>query len=304
MAAVGLWEHAFFRGLSDSDRILVLYMLHGPQTNRIGLFSFDVLKMATDLQREPTVVERQCVSLWLRTKWLYADAPRVLFIPTWWRLFPPANVKGFKDALRDLADVPKTSSLIPRFLAYREWLKGDADYGLVLDQLTAGIPLRKAVSKVPILNVPESPAPLWETDIPVGGGPVVVATLLDDQIVRLWNEIVTPPIPKVRNIHGNFSAELRKLIRQRWKTFDRLEYYRTAFTVMNKEDWCRGASERNPGWTATLLWMMKKDEHVQRFLDRAKVYESVAKAAVSGCRHTPMCTDAAKCTVLKLKDMR
>lgn len=115
-----------------------------------------------------------------------------------------------------------------------------------------------------------------------------------EQVVRVWNEIVTSPIPKAR-----WSADRGKKIDARVKVLPTLEHWRVAITEMNATDWCRGEAKNSehPNWRATFTWFVKKDDTVLRFLEAAtakRVTKAIAR--VPNCQHNPPCRTAEQCS--------
>ena len=86
------------------------------------------------------------------------------------------------------------------------------------------------------------------------------------EVVDLWNQLVTSPIPKVTKL----TPDRRTRIEARLRTFPTLAEWQTAITWVNGQPWCRASGQgTHPGWTATLDWLVKNDGQVQRCLERA-----------------------------------
>lgn len=87
-----------------------------------------------------------------------------------------------------------------------------------------------------------------------------------EDVVRLWNEIVTAPIPRVEKL----TADRRRAISARLKTHPALATWRTVITWLNGQDWCRAPGHgEHKDWTATIDWLCKSDGNIQRQLERA-----------------------------------
>lgn len=113
-----IWRNPTFRQLEDAEKSMTLYLLSGPQTNRIGLFYLSIVTVADDLgwQRAETHarVERVCKAF----GWAYDAISSVVWIPSWWDWNSPTeNLKNMQGALSDLSDVP-TTYLIERFAGH------------------------------------------------------------------------------------------------------------------------------------------------------------------------------------------
>ena len=46
-----LWRHPGFANLNEGEKVLALYLLTGPQTNRLGLYCLSVATAAEDWER-------------------------------------------------------------------------------------------------------------------------------------------------------------------------------------------------------------------------------------------------------------
>ncbi len=121
-----------------------------------------------------------------------------------------------------------------------------------------------------------------------------VAPSMSQQVISLWNSIVTAPIAKAR-----WSPDRGKKIDARCKVLPTLDHWRVAITEMNGTDWCRGEakSSEHPNWRATFTWFVKKDDTVLRFLEAA-TSKRVTKATtrVANCRHNPPCQTSQQCS--------
>lgn len=111
-----LWLNPVFRSLSDGEKVVAIYLLSGPQTNRIGLYKLNLGAACDDLcvDRKDRLLAKivRCVD---KFEWFYDNAPSVVWVPSWWAWNPPAEkVNNFRGALTDLHEVPP-SPLIARF---------------------------------------------------------------------------------------------------------------------------------------------------------------------------------------------
>lgn len=111
-----IWRHPGFRALSRDEQRLALYLLHGPQTNRIGLYHFSVFTAAEDLDTTPETLKKCLANVTVTFGWMFDSDARVLFIPSWWKWNTPENANVIKGALKDLNDVPPCS-LVDAFAA-------------------------------------------------------------------------------------------------------------------------------------------------------------------------------------------
>lgn len=132
--------------------------------------------------------------------------------------------------------------------------------------------------------------------------PHSVSRVSPADIVRLWNELTTAPIPKVEKL----TSDRKSKIDARLKTFPDVATWRTVITWLNSQNWCRApGTGEHPNWTATLDWLCKTDGVIQRWLEKAKAEKTRAPAKTSTpsnyledvgyCFHTPRCTDSDVC---------
>jgi hypothetical protein len=95
-----------------------------------------------------------------------------------------------------------------------------------------------------------------------------------DAVMRLWNETVTAPIPQVRLLTPGRKAK----IRARLKTYPDVETWQQAIAWVNGQDWCRASGVgSHPNWTATLDWLIKSDEPIQKALEQADTPQAPAR---------------------------
>src|SRR5688572_11640130 len=97
-----LWRNADFQALNDGDKVMALYILSGPQTNRIGLFLFSPGTAHEDLGMPMLAVKKRLMSVCRAFGWEYDHGARVIWIPSWWTFNDPKdNEKAFQGALTD-----------------------------------------------------------------------------------------------------------------------------------------------------------------------------------------------------------
>lgn len=113
-----LWKSPEFREMGDSLKILTLYVLTGPQSNRVGLYHFSFAQAAEDLgasTKVETVLRARLMAVCETFGWSFDARASVIWIPSWW-IFNPVSekTKNLQGYLTDLGDVPRTS-LISKF---------------------------------------------------------------------------------------------------------------------------------------------------------------------------------------------
>jgi hypothetical protein len=106
-----VWRTPTFTALAVELKLLVVYVLTGPQQNRIGLSHFSVFTAAEDLGATPEQIGERLHAVCTAFGWHYDAAARVLFIPSWWTWNQPENPNVLKNLLGDLAEVPPSDLL-------------------------------------------------------------------------------------------------------------------------------------------------------------------------------------------------
>jgi hypothetical protein len=111
-----LFRHPGFVGLTDAEKLLVIYLVTGPQTNRIGMYVLSIATAAEDLGSVPQTIKKRLANVCTGLGWLFDPHARVFLIPSWWRWNPPENPNVLKGSLKDLNEIPPCG-LIDRFTA-------------------------------------------------------------------------------------------------------------------------------------------------------------------------------------------
>jgi len=101
-----LWKHPNFRRLTDRDKLLALYVLTGPQTNRHGIHSLSLITASEDLKLPPRCTRRSVARLCRAFGWQFDPRSSVMYIPSWFKWNPPDNVNVMKGILNDLNEIP------------------------------------------------------------------------------------------------------------------------------------------------------------------------------------------------------
>jgi hypothetical protein len=101
-----MWRHPGFTALSEGEKVLALYLVTGPQTNRIGLYVLSVATAAEDLGTVPQTLSKRLVNVCQTFGWLFDKRSRVFYIPSWFKWNPPENVNVMKGSLKDLNEIP------------------------------------------------------------------------------------------------------------------------------------------------------------------------------------------------------
>jgi hypothetical protein len=118
---VRTWSNKAFRALDRERQLVAIYLLTGPQTNRIGLYKLSIGLAGEDLDMAPSVFLAHVTACCQAFGWRYDSDNRVFWIPSWWAYNLNENEKNFRGALSDLAEVPD-SFLVARFLQCRQYV--------------------------------------------------------------------------------------------------------------------------------------------------------------------------------------
>lgn len=116
-----LWRDEKFRELSRDEQLITLYLLFGPQGNRLGIFPFSPAEAAETLKLDPISFMQGFGNVVKTFSWHYDEKARVFYIPTWWKYNHPENPKVLIGNLSDLHDLPQTP-LVEAFAANTRYL--------------------------------------------------------------------------------------------------------------------------------------------------------------------------------------
>ena len=141
-------------------------------------------------------------------------------------------------------------------------------------------PVTVSNGEVPTSNGLVTPSET-DTDTDVRTAPTIVGAPPADaglptakDVVDVWNTTVTAPIPKVHKL----TAERKRKIAARLKTYSDLETWRTCVSWLNGQDWCRAPGTGEfANWTATLDWLIRSDGNITKQLERIAA-EGAARA--------------------------
>ncbi len=133
-----LFRHPGFKQLPPLGQRLTVYVLFGPQSNRIGLFYFSLQTAAEDLGTTNESLRKAWPDVASTFGWGFDASNHVLFIPSWWRWNHPENENVLRGNLKDLNDVPRCE-LMERFVTNT----GDLDprfHGTFIEGCTKRLP--------------------------------------------------------------------------------------------------------------------------------------------------------------------
>ena len=121
---IRIWCHPDFAELTEGEKNLALYLLTGPQSNRLGIFGFSLARAGEELGMSPETVRKRLVTVCGAFGWFFDGRARVVYIPSWWRWNPPENPNVMKGNLKDLNEVPP-SALVDAFARNIDAIPGD-----------------------------------------------------------------------------------------------------------------------------------------------------------------------------------
>jgi len=101
-----IFRHPEFKKLTPLGQRFALYVLFGPQSNRIGLFYMSLNTAAEDLGTTADTLRKALAEVVSAFGWSFDAVARVFYIPTWWRWNHPDHGKVLQGNLKDLSEIP------------------------------------------------------------------------------------------------------------------------------------------------------------------------------------------------------
>ena len=102
-----MWHDEAFSKLEPEEKLVAVYLLTGPQTNRIGLYVLSIPAAAEETGILEETFRERFANVRQTLNWAYCHASRVAWQPTHWRYNLPDNPNVFKSCLADLDDIPE-----------------------------------------------------------------------------------------------------------------------------------------------------------------------------------------------------
>lgn len=286
-----IFRHPVFAQLTDTERVVLLYLVAGPQRSRIGLGTLHWEMLAADLGKVPAAIVPAAKALCGRLRWQYDEKAFVLWMPTWWKVFPPASETEFRCALEDLKAVP-ASPLKDAFLAHVAHLP--AAWHPILEGVKQGFSPHRKVRAV----AGEVTA---STDL-LGAKPskpvLVVDNALVASVVDEWNTVVRSrtELARVLPMVSKPTNELKAMIVARWASWSHQRYFGQAFRGLASQGWISEGK-----FPATIRTVLKSDDKFQTYLDAGAAVGNVTNVRPVGCSHRPACSSQAACTDLLMR---
>lgn len=296
-----IWRHPKFRSMNGDEKTMALYILTGPQTNRIGLFVFSIGAAAEDLNVTTAAVTKRLAFVVRAFGWEFDKEARVIWIPSWWAWNDPKeNSKAFQGALTDLNEVP-ACGLIRKFcqnlvgipealhgLMAPLWESMGTDTRSIGDR--SGIERVSDAYQIPARSQEQEQEQEKEQEQEQEGGP-------DGRLLlSVWNSTVTT-LPTAQA----FSAGRLRHARARLAENPSLEYWANVFQRMDASDFLSGRkpSRDNPGWRADVDFALRPDTAAKvlegKYDNRGaapagpKLVEAWVCPHVDHCGHRAMC---------------
>jgi hypothetical protein len=234
-----IWKDEKFIGLGTISKLILLYCLSSPQSNRIGIFNFSPAQGGEDLQTLPETFLKGLNRICKTFRWRYDEKFRVLYIPTWWKYNKPENPNVLKACLQDLHEVPNSP--------LKEAFKSNLDYLPETFHETFSEGLPKPLPK-------PSPKQEQEQEQEQDKSGDRFPPCPHKEIVGLYHEIL-PELPMVKV----WTDERKKALKARWKEKkDRqnLDWWKGFFDHVRGSSFLMGDNGKK--WQANLEWLVQK----------------------------------------------
>jgi hypothetical protein len=99
-----MWNDDKFRTMSHEGQLVWIYMLTGPDSNRIGLYQFSIARASEDIGIETASVRRSIDVIMSSGMAFYDDHSRLIFIPKWLEYNEPSGANQAVGLLDDVED--------------------------------------------------------------------------------------------------------------------------------------------------------------------------------------------------------
>lgn len=125
---VRVWYDEKFSQLNPTEKLIFLYILQGPQTNRIGYFCFSVGECAECLGLTGEGVREGVRGVCQTLSWHFDQTHRVILLPHWFKYNQPGSKDTLKGYLKDFDNLPNTP-LYPLFYrAIKQYAPSGLEY--------------------------------------------------------------------------------------------------------------------------------------------------------------------------------
>jgi hypothetical protein len=243
-----IWKDEKFISLGSFFKLVIIYCLTTPQSNRIGIFNFSPSQAAEDLETLPETFLKGFKKVCEIFNWRYDEKYRVLYIPKWWKYNKPENPNVLKNCLQDLHEIPN-SPLKEEFKSNLDYLP-ETFHETFSETFAEGLP-----KPSPKRMGDQEQEQEQEQDISKDGIP----SCPHKGIVSLYHEIL-PELAKVKD----WTEERQKALRARWredKGRQSLEWWKGYFEHVRESGFLMG--DNGNRWQPNLEWLVKKSNFIK-----------------------------------------
>lgn len=190
-----LVTHPHFRELSETAKLLCLFLRVCGRANVLGAFQYSLVSIADDLNIPFEGASKGLLELSKHDFARYCEATRWVYIPRHLEKFPVLGVNRMKGAMRVLEEVPRTFAYMPDLLASLEEhhsYGNEKNKGLIEDTEGAWKGLRSRL-EAPSNSTTTTTPPTTTTDL--GLTPYVPEDRSDpvSEVFDHWREVMRHP---------------------------------------------------------------------------------------------------------------
>jgi hypothetical protein len=241
-------------GLNPVEKLIAIYILSGPQTNRCGIYFFSIGRAIEDLETLPQTFKGGFNNVIKHLSWEYDQKARVVYIPTWWKWNKPENPNVLISNLKDLDEIPKTP-LLSKFYANTLYLPDN-----LIETFTQTLTQTIAESE----EIEEEGA---ETETGAEEIKDLSATKVTDRqngfkistLAELWNDKAPPELAKV-NLPFTRSPKKLKSLTAMVSLYPDREWWEKLIGKIHHSAFLKGKNDR--GWKATFDFVVSKADEI------------------------------------------
>lgn len=224
---------------------MTLYLLSGPQTNRVGLFHLSLGSAAEDVGGTLRTIEKRIRTACETFAWQFDHIASVLWIPSWWDFNAvKGNIQNFQGALADLHELPSTY-LLSEFCANTSYLPEEA-----LPFLKPWALLGQRSGSARTQETTQETTQELEKETAVEFSPA--------DLLAMWNlKAKAAGLSPCLGLGGDRLDHAKA----RLKTRPTAAYWEQVIDRIAASDFCRGQNER--GWIADMEFLLRKSSHLK-----------------------------------------
>jgi hypothetical protein len=277
------WQDPRVRAWSEDGRTLALYLRTSPHGNMVGLYYCPLPYMTADLQWDEGRLQAALDELVAAGYAHYDYESRVVLVTDALVDDPPQNPNQVKGAVAIVGQLPPTplqETLIEiadrACPALAEALRNG--FETVLKGLRNGF---ETVSEgfVEGSETVSNTEPDSRTRFPVPGthtrgvrekdpqGEEIVLPTKPERVVELWNDLCSPPLPRVSRLTDDRRRRLKARLSERSRDQPPRDevWWQAYFRRIVASPFCRGDGSR--GWVADFDWAIRSETVVARVLE-------------------------------------